>query len=448
MASVSGSEVSDGPVLSLIGKKLRALKKKYNRILQLEESLAQGKPLNKEQEDLLKSKLSVSVLIDEYEKLRQPLASALQEELSRVSPPPPSVSPPRESSSDAEEPPKGNESDLEDLIKLLYFGCLFDVKSQSEFTSTLLTRTHERGCCLTYDYVTDDATDLLGENDLDMISALGGLLTSRPIYAGVSHKNALEGCIQRAKLWLQSSDEPIVPGASVSYSGLREKLNKIMALDYFTMTPEMKLPVDVAAAVGKYNSTMQAAEAAVVPAQDEHEHQLDDASHYQPKENEQEEFQASEGSIDRSSPPEETVKEDDTSAQVPSGDATTVLQDEEREADVEQNPRDSEHKEQQQYIPRRGYQNQRGGRGGGGGRRGYYPNGRGGRGGRGGGGGGGYQNGRGQGQQFQEQGFYPRNYYNTRGRGGGRSGGSAMYNNNHGASAAGHGGQVELRANS
>ena len=67
--------------MCLISKRLRALKKKYNKILQIEESKSQGKSINKEQEEVLKSKISVSVLIDEYEKLRQPLAMAVKEEL-------------------------------------------------------------------------------------------------------------------------------------------------------------------------------------------------------------------------------------------------------------------------------------------------------------------------------------------------------------------------------
>lgn len=88
----------------------------------------------------------------------------------------------------------------------------------------------------------------------------------------------------------------------------------------------------------------------------------------------------------------------------------------------------------QQYIPRRTYQNQRGGRGGGGGggggRRGYS-NGRGGRGsGR---GNGSYQNGR---NQYYEQpgNYYPKNFYNNRGRGG-RGGGQAY--NSHGSAVQG-----------
>ncbi|OWM83347.1 hypothetical protein CDL15_Pgr012828 [Punica granatum] len=116
--------------------------------------------------------------IDELEKLPPPsqLSIALQEELNlaiqryQVSP-----------LSEEFAPAPSKDSDLKDLLNLLYFGALFDVKSQNNFTTTMLMRTHERGCCLTYDYVTNDAIDLLGEKDLDMISSLGNLLISRPV---------------------------------------------------------------------------------------------------------------------------------------------------------------------------------------------------------------------------------------------------------------------------
>ncbi|KAF7809190.1 glycine-rich protein [Senna tora] len=80
----------------------------------------------------------------------------------------------------------------------------------------MLTRTHERGCCLTYDYVTDDATDLLGEKDLDLISSLGSLLISRPADSSLSHKNALQRCTEHAKLWLAKADQPIESNADVT----------------------------------------------------------------------------------------------------------------------------------------------------------------------------------------------------------------------------------------
>lgn len=215
---MAASTTTDGPVMSLINKRLRALRKKLNRITAMEESQSQGKPLNKEQEEVLRSKSSVLALIDEFEKLRQPLSSALTEELDLA------LQNTRETLPENSAPvsERLNESQnkngdvVEDVINLLYFGSLFEVKSQNDFTSTMLTRTHERGCCLTYDYVTDDATDLLGEKDLDSISALFGLLISRPADSSFSHKNALRRCIEHAKLWISRAEQPIDPNVDVT----------------------------------------------------------------------------------------------------------------------------------------------------------------------------------------------------------------------------------------
>ncbi|KAA8533027.1 hypothetical protein F0562_032856 [Nyssa sinensis] len=286
MAATAASDVADGPVLSLINKRLRGLRKKYNRILQLEESIAQGKPIHKEQEEVLHSKPSVSASIDELEKLREPLSAAIAEEINlAVQRHQVSASPSLTGAESAvTEDDNGKEKEqtmddiehqtnrehavVEDLLNVLYFGSMFDVKSQSDFTSTMLTRTHERGCCLTYDYVTDDdATDLLGERDLDLISMLGSLLISRPVDSSLSHKNALQRCIEHAKLWLTNSDQPIDSDSNVTYAGLRARLNKIMASDYFTTTPEMKAPVEVvaAAAAGNYASFQVPVHGSIMP---------------------------------------------------------------------------------------------------------------------------------------------------------------------------------------
>jgi hypothetical protein len=42
---------------------------------------------------------------------------------------------------------------IEDLLVLIYFGSLFDVKPQTEFVATMLVRAKERDCCSTFDYV-------------------------------------------------------------------------------------------------------------------------------------------------------------------------------------------------------------------------------------------------------------------------------------------------------
>lgn len=193
----------------------------------MEEAISLGKPINKEQEEVLRSKPSVTALIDELEKLRQPLASAVSEEINlavqrqqaSVSSLPVSTDDSHTEVRDEDTSDVKDQSEhavVEDLLNLLYFGSLFDVKSQSDFTSTMLTRTHERSCCITYDYVTDDATDLLVERDLDLISMMSGLLVSRPVDSNLPHKNALERCIEHAKLWLTKADQPIEPNTDVT----------------------------------------------------------------------------------------------------------------------------------------------------------------------------------------------------------------------------------------
>ncbi|XP_027097595.1 uncharacterized protein LOC113751183 [Coffea eugenioides] len=419
----SSSDATDGPVLSLINKRLRALRKKHNRILQMEESLSLGKALNKEQEETLRSKPYVIAAIDELEKLKQPLAVAVSEEINAAIQSHSENSPTTTDSTTVVEKPSndngsnennnpniggdlkdkaesGEHGVAEDLLNLLYFGSMFDVKNQNDFTATMLTRTHERGCCLTYDYVTDDdAADLLlGERDLDLISMLGGLLISRPVNSSLSHKNALQKCIEHAKLWLAKSDQLVEPASNVTYSGLREKLNKIMASDYFTTTPEMKAPVEVAAAAGSYGSFQVPAHGSVMPVQVE-----GSVVQYQQKEEETANAEEDESYDNQLSPAEEFHQgETENYSELPVQNEPTTHQ--------AQNLQEYEPKEQN-YAPRRSYPNYRGGRTvGASGRRGYA-NGRGGR-----GRGGAYQNGRNQ--HYDQPGtYYPRNNY-YRGRGG------------------------------
>lgn len=226
MAAPASSEIitNDGPVLNLINKRLRALRKKLNRIAQMEESLTQGKTLNKEQEETFRSKSSVLAAVDELEKLRQPLAQAVAQEIDlamekKTHEKPQPEAPSEEAAAVKEDEPGGSAgSIIPDLLKLIYFGSIFDVRTLMSAHDQLLTRTHERSCCLTYDYVTDDdsAGEPLKEWDLDLISSLGGLLISRQANSSLSHQNALEKCVEHAKLWLENSEQPIDPNSGIT----------------------------------------------------------------------------------------------------------------------------------------------------------------------------------------------------------------------------------------
>ncbi|KAJ0495217.1 hypothetical protein HanIR_Chr12g0606451 [Helianthus annuus] len=387
-SSTADCDVSDTrPSITVLNKRIRNLKKKLNRISQLEDSISQGKSLkNKEQEDLLKSKPSILFAVDELEKLRQPLTVAVEEEISLAIKHRQVVAENNENESDGVRVSKsktlGTENDvvptvIEDLLKLIYFGSMFDVKAQSEFNSVMLTRTHERNCCLTYDYVTDD-------------------------------DNAVQRCIEHAKLWIEKSEQAIDLNSSVTYAALREKLDKIVGSDFYKITPEMKAPAVVAAeAAGNYAFHVPVPVESTVTA---HEQKEDPAT----------DFQRNETHEDQSSPVEDSLKHEQ--------EAENSLENDVPVEQVETPAGGTEYKEQ--YVPRRSY-NQRGNGRGGGGRgsgRGYGN----GRGGRSGGRAGPYQNGRDQ--YFEQPGnYYPRNnYYGGRGRGGrGNRGGGGSNGYNH-----------------
>ncbi|XP_044979704.1 nuclear transport factor 2 [Hordeum vulgare subsp. vulgare] len=397
-AAAAASEANDGPTLSVVTKRLRALRKKQNRIAQMEEAVAAGRTLNQEQKEVMRSKPTLAAVIDELERLRAPLAVAVAEEVSVSAPP--ALAPAPSAS--------GSDSSVQDLLALVYFGALFDVKPQSDFIATMAAREHERSSCITYDCVGDDTVDLLVEGDLDVVSAVAALAAARPASAvGVSHRDALQACAHHARLWLARADEPIHPGSSVTYAAVRAKLDRIMASDYYT-----------AAAVGGYGAEgVQAQESmAASPEASAVEENLAAEGH----KDEKEDSHATEIYDDHQSNSAD-VPNLDREAPVNPDEEYPSVEAEQEKFDVEE--QDAEPKEQQFQQPRRSHQNQRGG---GRGRRGAYPNGRGWRGGSRGYQGGGYQNGRGYqggGGGYQAGGG---GYQN--GRGGG--GGGGYYNNN------------------
>ncbi|MCO5597576.1 hypothetical protein L7F22_051655 [Adiantum nelumboides] len=320
------SATKEGPVVSMMSKRMRALKKKLNKIQQIEESKLQGKIINKEQEEVLKTKIAVAAIIDEYEKLRQPLQAAVKEELAERERELMAATLRRDDGGEEEsmagegketevnvqkavadevrketemqdsavcgsdalllngENVNGGGLELEhardtsrvvhqqsasstvvdgsipDLLTFLYFAQLFDVRSHGEASSSVLwTKAHERSSCLSYDCVTEDETSPLLETDLDDLSYFGSLLSSRPLNVTLSHRDALQRCIEHANLWLQNSEAPISEDLGCTYSRLRERLNRILSLEYFTMIPELQTvtqqtAVAAASASGQYAS--------------------------------------------------------------------------------------------------------------------------------------------------------------------------------------------------
>ncbi|KAE8795648.1 hypothetical protein D1007_29542 [Hordeum vulgare] len=202
------SETKEGRVLSVVSKRLRMLRKKQNHIVQMEESVAADKMLNQEQKEVMRSKPVIAALIDELERLRMPLSTALTKD-------PSTVPGPASSSSSFV-----SNLSIQDLLALMYFSSLFYVKSPNEFIATMVAHKHERSSCITHGYVWGDTVDLLTENDLDAVSAVAALAAAPPASAvGVSHHDALQDCAHHAHLWLTRADVPIHHGSSVTCEG-------------------------------------------------------------------------------------------------------------------------------------------------------------------------------------------------------------------------------------
>lgn len=523
----------EGPVLSVISKRLRSLKKKYNKILQIEESKAQGKIINREQEEVLKTKIAVAVLMDEYEKLRQPLLVAVEEEIAerekelmaatlRRDDGEEGSTVAEEKDAEAEEVSKQKalaeahkdselqdsavcssenpshrpeprtenpnpilESellhgtshghhhherasngaaarDIVDLLTFLYFAQLFDARSHGETYSLSWTKIHERSSCLSYDFVTEDSASPLLETDLDDLSLFGLLLTSRPPNATLSHRDAIQHCIEHANLWLQNSDALIREDLDLTYSHLRERLNRILSSEYFTMIPELQTvsqqtAAAAATATGQYASQLLIHEGSIGDGL----LQSEDAPVYfslqEQATAQQLPFQSREHFIaqpmtgnatSEASGADSTVNSSETStgdeilkvrAQETPGDRGSFPDGVQQEQDIAASADPSQPEElqepqeqqEQSHVPNvsvgpRGYQSSKGGgrvyNHGTGGRGRGYTNGRSGRGGR-----SGYRNGRG-GQFYDQGGYYPRNYYGRGGIGRGMRGGSSTYN--------------------
>lgn len=527
----SSSPHKEGPVLCLLNKRIRALRKKYNKILQIEENKSQGKVINKEQEEVLCCKTGIAVLIDELEKLKQPLSNALKEEvaererefmdtvLKRPDEDGGSANEKEYSSANDKEHSSANDEGLDnensdgkgimvngcfeetrkecgessamdkeapdliavaDILKILYFAKLFNVYSLNRLASIMWTKTHERISCLSYDYVTEDATDHLREEDLDALSMIGSFMTSRSPNATISHKDALQMCVHHARQWLCNSDQPIHPNSTLSYSNLRERLSRILSSEYFITTPELKTishetAAAAATAAGQYvpevfmhhsSAEDELLQLEHVPNYIQQQDQMDIHQHfYQVEEcsNPVETDELSNSVVDGNSFPEgntpsenvqtetkpippilddELEQNESQHQQLPSISKSTqeMLQhDQHQPQNMQlswQQKHDQQHPQhmqlswqQQQYARNGGMlrssQTQRGGRSmgyGGGGRGRSHMNGRGSRGGR----GGSYSDGH---EQFHDQGGpSPRNYYSRRGKAG--RGAGIVYNNN------------------
>lgn len=204
-------------VSTVISKRLRAFKKKANRIASIEEAILKGKPINKEQEDVLRSKISVLSVIDELEKLRGPVKIAVKEEVDEAEKRTMLTVLEKQSAGKgalegeaqsigqkdvnlddletSESKLRYQGADLLSFIQLLYFGSLFGLKSAESDTSR---NSRERASFLS-------ESSSLSEDDLDAISSFSSLFSSLSENFKSSHEENVSLLYGHFNRWIENS---------------------------------------------------------------------------------------------------------------------------------------------------------------------------------------------------------------------------------------------------
>ncbi|KAK9828664.1 hypothetical protein WJX72_001390 [[Myrmecia] bisecta] len=244
-------------VITLIAKRLRAARKKLGRVAEVEKARDEGKPINSDQEAMLRSRPSLEANIEELERLLPLLKDAVKEEKAvaveqavsekdaqhekeKVALAEEAARKEAEKAKEAEAEPKPEPAQPKEevvgeavgrLLPMLYFSQLFHVTGG-------YVAGCERDACVSYDYTVESEGESLTSDDLRAISEFGRLMMSRPSSEPISHKDALDRCKELALKWLNNESE-FISEVERSVSDLSAKFERVLASEYFTIKPHI-----------------------------------------------------------------------------------------------------------------------------------------------------------------------------------------------------------------
>ncbi|WZN64554.1 hypothetical protein HKI87_10g61110 [Chloropicon roscoffensis] len=303
MATAKGAvPPTDDEISRVFKNRLRALRKKVRNVEEIEKKVKEGKSINDQQSSALQLKPVTLSLIEEVERLgkavdevsgkasddgEKELEKAVKEaerwrrrceklekekkehqQRARKEKP---AAPPSASAAVA-----AAEAAVERLLKVFYFGRLFD-------TSTGNTLAHyERAAYLGYD-------SLLGEDGpgpqvamtqkhLDGLSAFAYYLSSRPMNQLLSHKQALDQCVAIAKDFVVLGTDKgkrgmEVPLSDGTFCDLQAMLDRVSKTGFYNIVPSFQDFGAAAAVVNKHQQEPAAAGASEAPTQQQQEKQ-------------------------------------------------------------------------------------------------------------------------------------------------------------------------------
>ncbi|QDZ22453.1 hypothetical protein HOP50_07g49940 [Chloropicon primus] len=251
----------ENSVSSVFSKRLRALRKKLRNVEEIEKKVREGKTINEQQEEAIRSKPLTLSVIEEVERLKKTVEEELQakdkererelrraereaerwrkraekhqQEKKEEKPAKKERASPGENSS-----AKVQEA-IEKLLKVFYFGRLFDTSTGNNLAH------YERAAYLGYDSLLDkeDAAaggmTMMTQKHLDGLSAFAFYLSSRPMNQLLSHKQALEHCVALAKEYAEGGkrDRMEVPLSDGTLCNLEDMLERISKTGFYNIVP-------------------------------------------------------------------------------------------------------------------------------------------------------------------------------------------------------------------
>mmetsp|Transcript_9657 Transcript_9657/g.18146 ORF Transcript_9657/g.18146 Transcript_9657/m.18146 type:complete len:496 (-) Transcript_9657:1558-3045(-) len=244
-------------------KRIRALRKKVRNVEEIEKKVREGKTINEQQEEAIRSKKVTLAVLEEVEKLeavvkekeRERLDAEAARDKERKGKKEREVREQKEKEKkkkklEEQEKAKAVEQEqdvdavIEKLLKVFYFGRLFD-------TSTGNTLAHyERAAYLGYDALLNDPNfefgsgGLMAQKHLDGLVSFAYYLSSRPMNQLLSHEQALERCKALAKEFLSPQDPKgkglEVPLSDGSFCDMEAMLKRVSLTGFYSIVPTLQ----------------------------------------------------------------------------------------------------------------------------------------------------------------------------------------------------------------
>lgn len=236
-------------VMQVLNRRIRAARKKIQKISVIEEAQATGKEINDDQVKTLASKVQVTAILEELARVEPLVEKALKKEIDGAVAKAVEESKARQDASEADE---GEESSTVDssseqkhesdeagqLLDLLYVSQVFGVGgTEADYEAFLAGQ----------DPVQDGKPITRG--DLEKLASFGKSLFTRAVEEGFTHEEALSRCKRMALTFIRSPDAQVDNETSVSE--MMDVITKLKESDFFkreiiTPAPEAPPePVDV-----------------------------------------------------------------------------------------------------------------------------------------------------------------------------------------------------------